>query len=40
MKYSYNLKYLTNCEGAHPTLEGYKVIGSELAQFIRLRGYV
>jgi hypothetical protein len=33
-------KYLTNCEGAHPTLEGYKVIGAELAQFIRLRGYV
>jgi hypothetical protein len=33
-------KYLTNCEGAHPTLEGYKVIGAELAQFIRSRGYV
>lgn len=32
-------KYLTNCEGAHPTLEGYKVIGDELANFIRLRGY-
>lgn len=32
-------KYLTNCEGAHPTLEGYKVIGEELAKFIRLRGY-
>ena len=32
-------KYLTNCEGAHPTLEGYKVIGAELAQFIRSRGY-
>jgi len=33
-------KYLTNCEGAHPTLEGYKVIGSELFNFIKLRGYV
>jgi lysophospholipase L1-like esterase len=33
-------KYLTNCEGAHPTLEGYKVIGEELANFIKLRGYV
>lgn len=33
-------KYLTNCEGAHPTLEGYKVIGEELAKFIRLKGYV
>jgi hypothetical protein len=32
-------KYLTNCEGAHPTLEGYKVIGEELAKFIKLRGY-
>lgn len=32
-------KYLTNCEGAHPTLEGYKVIGEELAKFIRLKGY-
>lgn len=33
-------KYLTNCEGAHPTLEGYKVIGAELAQFIKQKGYV
>jgi hypothetical protein len=32
-------KYLTNCEGAHPTIDGYKVIGEELAQFIKLRGY-
>ena len=32
-------KYLTNCQGAHPTLEGYKVIGEELANFIKLRGY-
>lgn len=33
-------KYLTNCEGAHPTLEGYKIIGHELAQFIRSHIYV
>ena len=33
-------KYLTNCDGAHPTTEGYKVIGSELAEFIKSRGYV
>lgn len=32
-------KYLTNCEGAHPTIEGYKIIGAELAKFIKLRGY-
>lgn len=32
-------KYLTNCEGAHPTIDGYKVIGEELAKFIKLRGY-
>jgi hypothetical protein len=32
-------KYLTNCEGAHPTIDGYKYIGSELAKFIKLRGY-
>lgn len=39
-KRSWPAKYLTNCEGAHPTLEGYKVIGEELAKFIKLRGYV
>lgn len=33
-------KYLTNCEGSHPTLDGYKVIGFELAQFIRSRGLI
>ncbi len=33
-------KYLTNCEGAHPTILGYKVIASELAQFINSQGYV
>lgn len=38
-KLDYPAKYLTNCEGAHPTLEGYKVIGEELAKFIKLRGY-
>ena len=32
-------KYLTNCEGAHPTIEGYKVIASEMAKFIKYKGY-
>jgi len=32
-------KYLTNCEGAHPTIEGYKVIADELAKFIKYKGY-
>jgi hypothetical protein len=39
-KRSWPAKYLTNCEGAHPTLEGYKVIAAELAAFIKQRGYV
>jgi hypothetical protein len=34
-KRDYPSKYLTNCEGAHPTLEGYKIIGEELAKFIK-----
>jgi len=38
-KLEWPAKYLTNCEGAHPTIEGYKVIGEELAKFIRLLGY-
>jgi hypothetical protein len=33
-KRDYPAKYLTNCEGAHPTLVGYKVIADELAKFI------
>ena len=33
-------KYLTNCEGAHPTLEGYKVIAAELARFMKAKEYV
>lgn len=33
-------KYLTNCEGAHPTIEGYKVIANEMAKFIIGKGYV
>lgn len=36
---SWPSEYLTNCEGAHPTIKGYKVIGDELAKFIRLKGY-
>ena len=39
-KLAWPSKYLTNCEGAHPTLEGYRVIGQHLADFIKLRGYV
>lgn len=33
-------KYLTNCQGAHPTIEGYKIIGDELANFIKNKNYV
>jgi hypothetical protein len=33
-------EYLTNCEGAHPTLKGYKVIADELASFIKYKEYV
>ena len=36
----YPAEHLTNCQGAHPTIKGYKVIGDELAEFIKLRGYV
>jgi len=32
-------KYLTNCEGAHPTIDGYKVIADELAKFIKYKNY-
>lgn len=32
--------YLTNCDGAHPTIKGYKVIASELANFIKYKNYV
>jgi len=32
-------KYLTNCEGAHPTIDGYKVIAAELAKFIKYKNY-
>lgn len=31
--------YLTNCDGAHPTIMGYKVIASEMAKFIKYKGY-
>lgn len=31
--------YLTNCDGAHPTLQGYKVIGDEIATFLRSQNY-
>jgi hypothetical protein len=32
-------EYLTNCEGTHPTIKGYKVIADELANFIKYKGY-
>ncbi len=32
-------EYLTNCEGAHPTIKGYKVIADELANFVKYKGY-
>jgi len=32
-------KFLTNCEGAHPTIEGYKMIASEIAKFIKSNEY-
>jgi hypothetical protein len=32
-------EYLTNDEGAHPTIKGYKVIADELAKFINSRNY-
>lgn len=38
-KLDYPSTYLTNCDGAHPTIQGYKVIGDELAKFIRSRNY-
>ena len=31
--------YLTNCEGAHPTIKGYKVIADELSNFVKYKGY-
>lgn len=35
----YPSEYLTNCEGAHPTIKGYKVIAEELAKFIKKKNY-
>lgn len=32
-------EYLTNCEGAHPTIKGYRVIADELASFIKYKQY-
>jgi hypothetical protein len=32
-------EYLTNCEGAHPTIKGYKVIADELATFTKYKYY-
>jgi hypothetical protein len=33
-------EYLTNCDGAHPTIKGYKVIADELATFIKYKRHV
>ena len=33
-------EYLTNDEGSHPTIKGYRVIADELATFIKKRGYI
>jgi len=33
-------EYLTNDEGSHPTIKGYRVIADELAKFIIKRGYI
>ena len=33
-------EYLTNDDGAHPTIKGYRVIADELAKFINKRGYI
>lgn len=32
-------EYLTNCQGSHPTIKGYKVIADELATFVKYKGY-
>ena len=32
-------EYLTNCQGAHPTIKGYKVIADELATFVKYKCY-
>ena len=32
-------EHLTNCEGAHPTIKGYKVIADELATFVKYKCY-
>jgi hypothetical protein len=39
LKRNWPAKYLTNCEGAHPTIEGYKVIADELSTFIKYKTY-
>jgi hypothetical protein len=33
-------EYLTNDQGAHPTIKGYRAIADELAKFIIKRGYI
>lgn len=38
-KRNWPAEYLTNCEGAHPTIKGYQVIADELASFIKYKQY-
>lgn len=38
-KRAWPAEYLTNCEGAHPTIKGYETIATELASFIKYKGY-
>jgi len=33
-------EYLTNDEGTHPTIKGYRVIADEMAKFIREKNYI
>ena len=40
VKREWPAEYLTNCEGAHPTIKGYKVIADELATFIKYKRHV
>lgn len=39
VKREWPAEYLTNCEGAHPTIKGYKVIADELSTFIKYKKY-
>lgn len=38
-KLTWPSKYITNCEGAHPTILGYEIIAAELAKYIKNKNY-